>query len=264
MASLNLLSNKLGPFVACFTISRQLIGRHFQRADRRLTGKGGAVAAISEDAIARCETAVGEGRQLQPPLPKLEQALATYSQKSRNYWDVSHQLDPQLQAKTRPKQADQTKLEQAYDAWDTASLALENLLDEQQAEVDRRQLAEIESRSGKKMEYLVRSRLIATRLILACTTQIQVTVGSCQEALDKLNSAQDSLEAYATKHPDEVTAVAGLSTWLETAAKLRKDSQTLLHALDSNGKNTNIGPLLEALNGSLTRGDTLKFGEAGS
>ncbi|MGB1278168.1 MAG: hypothetical protein ACPG77_20645, partial [Nannocystaceae bacterium] len=86
--------------------------------------------------------------------------------------------------------------------------------------------------------------------------------GSCQEALDKLNSAQDSLEAYATKHPDEVTAVAGLSTWLETAAKLRKDSQTLLQALDS--KNTDIGPLLEALNGSLTRGDTLKFSEAGS
>jgi len=259
-----LLSNKLGPFIACFTISRQLIGRHFQRADRRLMGKGGAVAAISEDVIARCETAVGEGRQLQPNLPKLEQALATYSKQSRSYWDITQKLDPQLQAKSRPKQAHHTELEQAYEAWDTASLALESLLDEQQAEVDRRQLAEIEGRSGKKLEYLVRARLIATRLMLACATQIQVTAGSCQSAMDRLNSAQDALEAYIKEHADEVGAVPDLGAWLETAAKLRKDAQALLEALDGTNKNTRVAPLIEALNGALTREDSLKFPEAGA
>lgn len=259
-----LLSNKLGPFIACFTISRQLIGRHFQQADRRMMGKGKAVAAISEDVIARCETAVGEGRQLQPPLPKLEQALATYSEQSRNYWNVTQTLDAELQAKSRPKQAHKTQLEQAYGTWDNASLALEALLDEQQAEVDRRELATIESRSGKKIEYVVRARLIATRLMLACTTQIQVTAGSCQSAMDRLNAAQDAVEAYAKQHPDEIAAVTDLGSWLETAAKLRKDAQALLEALNGKKKNAKIGPLIEAFNASLTRGDALKFPEAGT
>ncbi len=257
-----LLNNKLGPYISCFSGSRLRLARHFARADAKLSGRSKTpVAAIPEAVIAACETAVGEGRQLQPPLPELEQALAAYTEQSRAYWTAVEGMAEQLTRKKKAKADQHEKLQTAYENWDAANLRLEQLLDEQQAEVERRQLAEIETRVGKKLEYLVRARMIATRHVVGCTAQVEVTAGGCEPPIKDLQQAQAALDAYAKANPDEVARVDQYDAFTAAAKTQQEHLDELLSVL--NGHPEQAGEVLKkAVDYSaqlVARGEALTF-----
>lgn len=257
-----LLHNKLGPYQACFTASRLVVARHFARANEHLAGRKSApVTAMPEALIVACEQAVGEGRALQPKLPELEDALAAYAESTRAYWDLANGLQDKLAAKkTRDPQA-RDQLEAAYDTWESRNFALHKLLDKHQSEVERRQLADIEGRAGKNLEYLVHTRIFAIRPVAACVAQFDVTAGACKQPIEALQSAHTALKTYVDGHADEVAAVAKLAEFLTAADAQTTQLTKLLETLEKAPKQS--GEALAAASESAARlvaqGATLAF-----
>ncbi|MCA9662897.1 MAG: DUF3829 domain-containing protein, partial [Myxococcales bacterium] len=205
-----LLINKLSLYLDCASETQGVVRESHRVYRRRVPAEGSilaggeAIPTVPEAARGRCQAAVKSGRQLQPPQPELEVAMAEYAEAldayatrvgeiaamlaARGGEGAGKKIDPATEATIRELDA---SVEAAFGAWEDASTSLTREINATQERLDTAVLGRIEGRAGKRVEYFTRAFVIASRPLVRC---LSADPGSaCEAAFFTLEQAHGEL-----------------------------------------------------------------------
>lgn len=229
LADPDLLNNKLAPYIACVQATRPGIYRHYRWFDANVVGARSKqpVAHVTPgpESMAACERAEREGPHLHPRLPRLEDALTSYTAATSAYLELVAPLEAVVKrGRAKEIAAQQTALVAAFDAWDAANLTLDEAIERHQAEADEALLARLKARGGEGYAYHLQGVMIAARTLARCLADTD-PADPCSGDVDRLDRARGALAQYVDAHADETPS--GAAAFDEYAAAFRSAAATL-------------------------------------
>lgn len=268
-----LIANKLILYVDCVNTSRVPLYAGFRQVSAaELAGKKARAADIDpilDESLESCVKAQREGPLLQPPLPALETAAATYLARARELAaavaavraersEKPAERDP---AATDPK----TRFAAAFARWDEARQALDQEIDARQAEVDAAVLAEVERRGGKGLEWHARDLMRAARPYVRCLgDHDEITAKICAGYFTPFDQAFQAFMAVHAAEPG-ATKVFWMPQFVSSLGKYHRSADALRAALHENkARAGDIGAVAREYNDLIRDFSALNFTAAAS
>lgn len=268
-----LVANKLILYVDCVNTSRVPLYAGFRQVSAaEIAGKKARTADIDpvlDESLESCSKAQREGPLLQPPLPELETAAATYLARARELAAAIGAVRASLAEKpaaqdphaTDPK----TRFSAAFARWDESRQALDAEIDARQAEVDAAVLAEVERRSGKGLEWHARDLMRAARPYVRCLgDHDEITAKICTGYFTPFDQA---FAAFKTVHAADPAAfkVFWMPQFVSSLEKYHSDANALRAALHENKAHSgDIGKVAREYNDLIRDFAALNFNAAAS
>lgn len=268
-----LVANKLILYVDCVNTSRVPLYAGFRQVSAaELAGKKARpedIDLVLDESLESCSKAQREGPLLQPPLPALEAAAATYLARARELAaaiaavraDLAEKPAERDPAATDPK----TRFAAAFARWDEARQALDEEIDARQAEVDAAVLAEVERRHGKGLEWHARDLMRAARPYVRCLgDHDEITAKICAGYFTPFDQAYQAFMAAHAADPD-----AGKVFWMPqfvgSLEKYHRAADQLRAALhDNKAAAGDIGAVAREYNDLIRDFSALNFNAAKS
>lgn len=239
------LADKLVLYHECMRRARGRIGESWRRWGESVDVRTGTpksksikpMVPVVDTELLPCKRAAEEGPQTAPQLPALERAFAdwyasalAFAKHTRTldeyYADEAYKQDAWAQGKeTAPA------FVAAHAAWETADIALGDLLEEQQDQIDERLLAQIETRDGKKARWLAQKIVIAAKGYASCARR--GAADECEDEKADLEAARGELDRYRELHETEVDHVFWMSSFRAATTRLVDDGSALATALSA-------------------------------
>ncbi len=183
---------------------------------------------INKSSVDEVKEAAVKGTQLKPALPELEaivlrladsfRALEPIVKRAHDYYEQEDFKDDGAKG-AREMHAEMMPL---FEKIFTAERDLRHGLDALKAEVDQRQLAQIEKTSGRKYEWHLRSYLLAAKAVISLlpeNTDAPAIDGAVyKKRYAELENAYNAFQTFSSENPDEVKKVL-LASFAETTVK---------------------------------------------
>ncbi len=268
-----LVANKLILYVDCVNTSRVPLYAGFRQVSAAaIAGKKARITDIDpvlDESLESCAKAQREGPLLQPPLPTLEAAAATYLARARELAAAVAAVRDKLAEKpgerdpaaTDPK----TRFAAAFSRWDDARQALDEEIDARQAEVDAAVLAEVLRRGGKGLEWHARDLMRAARPYVRCLgDHDEITAKICAGFFTPFDQAY---QAFMAVHAADQGAdkVFWMPQFVASLGKYHRAADALRAALhDNKAQAGDIGAVAREYNDLIRDFAALNFTAAGS
>jgi hypothetical protein len=239
------LADKLVLYHECMRRARGRIGESWRRwgegVDLR-TGMPKSKSAkplvpVVDTELLPCKRAAEEGPQTEPQLVDIERAFADWYAAALAFAKHTRELD-EYYADEGYKEDQWAKGKEiapafvaAHAAWETADIALGDLLEREQDQIDERLLAQIETRDGKKARWLAQRITIAAKAYARCARR--GNAGECDEQRVALESSRAELDHYRDAHETEVDHVFWMSSFRTATTRLIDDGAALATALSA-------------------------------
>lgn len=266
-----LVANKLGLYIDCVNTSRVPLYAGFRQVSAaQAAGKrarAADIAPVLDESLESCVKAQREGPLLQPPLPALEAAAATYLARARELAAAVGAVRAELAEKpgardpavTDPK----TRFAAAFARWDEARQALDAEIDARQAEVDAAVLAEVEARGGKRLEWHARDLMRAARPYVRCLgDHDEITAKICAAYFTPFDQAYQAFKAVHAADPG-AARVFWMPQFVASLDKYHRSADDLRAALrDNKARVGDIGAVAREYNDLLRDFGALNFNAA--
>jgi len=268
-----LIANKLILYVDCVNTSRVPLYAGFRQVSAaEIAGKKARAADIDpvlEESLESCSKAQREGPLLQPPLPALEEAAATYLARARELAAAVGAVRAELAEKPGPRDPmatdPKTRFAAAFTRWDQARQALDAEIDARQAEVDAAVLAEVERRSGKGLEWHARDLMRAARPYVRCLgDHDEITAKICAGYFTPFDQAFQAFQAVHAADPAAIK-VFWMPQFITSLDKYHRSADALRAALHENkARAGDIGAVAREYNDLIRDFGALNFNAAAS
>lgn len=183
---------------------------------------------ISKSIVDDIRDAAEKGPKMSPPLPDLDAvvvrlseavvALAPLVNKASAYYEHEDFKDDGAKLGRELHQQMMPLFEHTF----AAETELRRGLDNIKADLDRKQLAEIERVNGKKYEWHLRNYMIAAKGVVSLLPEDPdaplIKADAYKARYDELESAYNAFQAFTSEHPDEVKKVT-MASFVESAVK---------------------------------------------
>lgn len=182
---------------------------------------------LYEDGVKTCNEAASRGKTLPPSMPKLEQAgtdladayaeLVPLTKKAEDYYDQEDYKDDNC-AKGK---AMHTQLMAAFNKFSAAEKIMSGELDGLKAQLDIKQLAQIERDQGKKLQWYTQNFMMNTRNLIRAVPKENATSfdsAAYLAAFNNLQPAYDQLIEYSGANAAEASGAFWYSAF-ESSAK---------------------------------------------
>jgi hypothetical protein len=183
---------------------------------------------ISKSSVEEVTRAAKKGPQLKPALPELDSvivrlaesfsALEPLVKKASDYYEQEDYRDDDAQGAKEMHAAMMPLFGKTF----AAERELRRALDLVKAQVDRRQLAEIEQTSGRKYEWHLRSFMLAAKALINLlpenTDAPVIGADEYKMRYAELESAYSAFQTFQTENPEEVKKVI-MASFVDSAVK---------------------------------------------
>ena len=268
-----LVANKLILYVDCVNTSRVPLYAGFRQVHAaELAGKKARPADIEpvlDESLESCSKAQREGPLLQPPLPELETAAATYLARARELAAAVGAVRAELAeqpAERDPLATDpKTRFNAAFTRWDAARQALDAEIDARQAEVDAAVLAEVLRRGGKGLEWHARDLMRAARPYVRCLgDHDEITAKICAGYFTPFDQAFQAFKAVHAAEP-AAAKVFWMPQFVNSLEQYHRSADALRAALHENKAEAgDIGKVAREYNDLIRDFASLNFTAAAS
>jgi hypothetical protein len=269
-----LVANKLILYVDCVNTSRVPLYAGFRQVSTaEFAGPKKARPAdidpVLDESLESCSKAQREGPLLQPPLPALEAAAATYLARARELAAAVAAVRADLAEKPGPRDPEatdpRTRFAAAFTRWDQSRQALDEEIDARQAEVDAAVLAEVERRGGKGLEWHARDLMRAARPYVRCLgDHDEITAKICAGYFTPFDQAYQAFMAVHAADPD-ANKVFWMPQFVASLGQYHRSADALRVALhDNTAKAGDIGAVAREYNDLIRDFTALNFTAVGS
>ena len=183
---------------------------------------------ISKSSVEEIARAAKKGPQLQPALPELDgvivrlaesfSALEPLVRKASDYYEQEDYKDDDAKGAKEMHAAMMPLFEKTF----AAERELRHGLDLVKAQVDKRQLAEIERTRGRKYEWHLRSFLLAAKALINLLPENAeappIAVDDYKTRYAELEAAYNAFQNFESENPEEVKKVI-MASFVDSAVK---------------------------------------------
>lgn len=183
---------------------------------------------ISKSQVDDVKQAAQKGPLLKPALPELDgiivrmsdafSALEPIVKRAEDYYEQEDYKDDGAKAGQEMHAQMMPLFQQTF----AAEAQLRRGLDTIKMQVDRRQLAQIEKKSGKGYEWHLRSFMLTAKSLINLLPESPeapvIEAATYKERYAEVENAYNALEAYRSEHPDEMKRII-MASFVESAVK---------------------------------------------
>lgn len=228
---------------------------------------------ISKSSVDEVKQAAQKGPQLKPALPELDSVIVQLAEsfsgleplvkKAHDYYEQEDFKDDAAKAAKELHAGMMPFFAKTF----AAERELRRGLDTLKAQVDQRQLAQIEKTSGRKYEWHLRSYLLAAKSLIKLLPENPeapvIAAGEYKTRYAELESAYNAFQTYCSENPDELKKVM-LASFVESTVKdfftASKFLRRVLEApkLDRREYFTRVGEVAKTYNDLIQRTNSMR------
>ncbi len=227
---------------------------------------------LNSSEVERIREAAKKGPALPPPLPAADAAiekiasavteLAPLVKRASSYYEQQDYKDDGA----KRGQEMHAQMMPLFASAFAAEADLRRAMEPIKAQVDRRQLAELEKKSGRNYQWHLRNYLLAAKALVELlpdsASAPTVELAAYKARFDRLEAAYNGFDEFTTQHPEEVKKII-LASFVDSAVKdffaASKFLRRVLEApkLDKREYVKRVNEMIEKYNGLIQRTNSL-------
>ena len=224
------LARKLALYVQCTKRASPRMHASWQRYTERAKDNGtpkkkGLPPFLYkiDSELTPCAEAARKGPTLEPSLPEIEAAMATYFERAEAFAAHTVTLDEYYEQETY-KDDDWAAAKELAPKFQVAGVIVGTRADL----VERRVLVDVEERAGRRIEWQSRFVMLAAKDFVRCATAEGAKADGCEYAMNALEKAEQGFRRYYDENRPEADAVFWMNSFQRSVGQYLSGSQAFM------------------------------------